>query len=36
MKWGIGKPTARLDAELETCKTPEDVERFARAFLAIE
>ena len=33
MKWGVGKPTARLDSELETCKTEEDVERFVGAFL---
>jgi len=34
MKWGIGKPTARLDSELETCKTAGDVEKFVGAFLA--
>ena len=34
MKWGIGKPIARLDSELETCKTEDDVERFVRAFLS--
>ena len=34
MKWGFDGPTARLDEDLETCKTTQDVEAFVRPFLS--